>query len=443
MNFSEATEYLNSRVMFGIKLGLDNVSEILKLLHNPQDKLNFIHLAGTNGKGSTASLLNAGLINANAKVGLFTSPHLISVRERIRINGEAVSETIFAEEITRLSEGVKDYPELQPTYFETTAILAILVFKRLNCDFVIWETGMGGRLDATNVVKPVITAITNCALDHCAYLGDTIEEIAAEKGGIIKPGVPVFYGGNNEVVRHVLLQIAIEKSAPFNFRGNDFFIHNYEFTENGMVTDIGFQTGNNILAKTKLWGRHQADNVSLTVSMLRYLSFISDLDFGKMLSGLNNAQWPGRLQQLDVFDNTLTFVDGAHNAHAAQGLVNSLNHRFQNKKWHVVIGILEDKDCEEFLKTMDHIADSYTILPVNNPRTAKPEKLKKIIKSIVGADSISAHDSPEKSVNIGSIADIKSYVKNDTIITGSLYLIGDILKELTTEEIPSVLNHAW
>lgn len=433
MNFSEATEYLNSRVMFGIKLGLDNVSEILKLLNNPQDELNFIHLAGTNGKGSTASLLNAGLINADAKVGLFTSPHLISVRERIRINGEAVSETIFAEEMTKLSEGVKDYPELQPTYFETTALLAILVFKRLNCDFVIWETGMGGRLDATNVVTPVITAITNCALDHCAYLGETIEEIASEKGGIIKPGVPVFYGGNNEVVRHVLLQIASEKAAPFNFRGNDFFIHNYDFTENGMITEIGFQTGENIQVETKLWGRHQADNASLAAVILRYLSFITDLNFGRMLTGMNNAQWPGRLQQLDVFTDTLTFVDGAHNAHAAQGLVNSLNHRFKHKKWHVLIGILEDKDCEEFLKIIDKSTASYTILPVNNPRTAKPEQLKQTINAIA----------PEKSVNIGSIADIKSYLKNDTIITGSLYLIGDILKQLTTEDIPRVLNHAW
>lgn len=433
MNFSEATEYLNSRVMFGIKLGLDNVSEILKLLNNPQDELNFIHLAGTNGKGSTASLLNAGLINADAKVGLFTSPHLISVRERIRINGEAVSETIFAEEMTKLSKGVKDYPELQPTYFETTALLAILVFKRLNCDFVIWETGMGGRLDATNVVTPVITAITNCALDHCAYLGETIEEIASEKGGIIKPGVPIFYGGNNEVVRHILLQIASEKAAPFNFRGNDFFIHNYDFTENGMITEIGFQTGENIQVETKLWGRHQADNASLAAVILRYLSFITDLNFGRMLTGMNNAQWPGRLQQLDVVTDTLTFVDGAHNAHAAQGLVNSLNHRFKHKKWHVLIGILEDKDCKEFLKIIDKSADSYTILPVNNPRTAKPEQLKQTINAIA----------PEKSVNIGSIADIKSYLKNDTIITGSLYLIGDILKQLTTEEIPRVLNHAW
>ncbi len=429
MNFLEATEYLNSRVMFGIKLGLDNISEILKLLGNPHEELNFIHLAGTNGKGSTASLLNAGLIAADAEVGLFTSPHLISVRERIRINGLAVSETIFAEEMTRLSKSVQDYPELQPTYFETTAILAILVFKRLNCDFVVWETGMGGRLDATNVVTPVVSAITNCALDHCAYLGETIEEIAAEKGGIIKPATPVFYGGNNDIVRRVILDIAAKKAAPFHFRGNDFYIHNYHFTENGMMTDIGFQTGDNIQVNTRLWGRHQADNVSLAVTILRHLSFTTNYDFNKMLSGLNNAQWPGRLQQLQVCDNTLTFVDGAHNAHAAEGLINSLNSRFDFKKWHLIIGILEDKDCEEFLRTVDQIADSYTILPVNNPRSAKPEQLQEMINSI----------SPEKTVNIGSIDHIKSYLKTDTIITGSLYLIGDILRELTTEEILSVL----
>lgn len=431
MNFYESSQYLESRTMFGIKLGLGNVRTLLKKLGNPHNSLNFIHLAGTNGKGSTASLLNASLMECG-KVGLFTSPHLISVQERVRINGIPVDQTLFAEAMTQLAEVVETFKDedLEPTYFETVTLIAILIFSKQNCDFVIWETGMGGRLDATNVVTPIVSIITNCALDHCTYLGDSIEEIALEKGGIIKSKVPVFFGGSDKKVLNILRIQASEVGAPFLFRGNDFFIHNYSFSDKGMTTETSFQDGMTITAKTKLWGRHQASNVSLTVAVLRYLSLSGrGVNFRKSIIGIENALWPGRLQELNHEDENYTFIDGAHNPHAAIGLVASLSSRFPQKKWNVVVGILQDKEFRQFLEVLDQIAESYTILPVNNPRTASTEEICTVLKEIA----------PDKIVKTGSISEIKSYLKGDTLITGSLYLIGDIIKEFTGDTLPPVI----
>ncbi len=432
MNFDEATHYLDGRTMFGIKLGLDNIRSILEKLGNPQENLNFIHLAGTNGKGSTASLLNASLMQCG-KTGMFTSPHLVSVRERVRVNGIPVEELIFAEEMTKLTEAVESCKDegVQPTYFETVTILAILVFAREDCDFVVWETGMGGRLDATNVVTPIVSVITNCALDHCAYLGDTIEDIAMEKGGIIKQRVPVFYGGSDHKVLNILRFQAAAAGAPFCFRGNDFYIHDYHFTENGMMTEVGFQDGMTFKVDTLLWGRHQADNVSLSLAILRYLALTGrGVNLGRAIKGMEKALWPGRLQELSNVDGEYTFIDGAHNPHAAAGLVTSLSSRFHNKKWNVVVGILKDKDFREFLETIDKIAASYIVLPVDNPRSASQEEVCAVLKEIA----------PDKKIETGTIPEIKSYLNGDTLITGSLYLIGDIVKELTGDFLPPVVQ---
>ncbi|MGL4853887.1 MAG: bifunctional folylpolyglutamate synthase/dihydrofolate synthase, partial [Lentisphaeria bacterium] len=243
MNFTASLEYLNSRTMFGVKLGLENIRKILTKLDSPEQALKFIHIAGTNGKGSTSCLLNAALINSNQKVGMFTSPHLVSVRERIRINGEPISEDIFCRAVELIKQSVNSLENIEPTYFECTTLIAIIAFSEAKCDWVIWETGMGGRLDATNVVSPKVSVITNCALDHTEYLGSTIEEIAAEKGGIIKPSTPIFYGGENPNVRNILAFMAKSMGASFCFRGNDFYLQNYKFSSEGMITTVGFQHG--------------------------------------------------------------------------------------------------------------------------------------------------------------------------------------------------------
>ena len=196
MNFQESSAYLDSLMMFGIKLGLDQVTELLDSVGSPQLNLRFIHLAGSNGKGSCGAMLNAGLRGAGLKVGFYCSPHLLSVRERFRVDGQAISEDDFARMVTRFRPAIERMKDDNrcPTYFELTTAMAALYFAEQKVEFVIWETGMGGRLDATNVVDPVCSVITSISKEHCEYLGETIEEIAVEKAGIIKAGRPVFIG---------------------------------------------------------------------------------------------------------------------------------------------------------------------------------------------------------------------------------------------------------
>ncbi len=428
MDFEEAVKYLDSAAMFGIKLGLENVRELLNELGNPEKALTFIHLAGTNGKGSTAALLNAGLMSYKNRVGLFTSPHLIAVNERIRVNGEPVADDIFAEAMTKLATAA-DKLESSPTYFEIVTITALLVFQQQNCDMVVWETGMGGRLDSTNVVTPLLSVITNCALDHTAFLGDSIEKIATEKAGIIKPNIPVFYGGDNPKVRNVIIEKSQQEHAPLFFRGNDFYLDNYRYENGVMLTSTGFQGGQTITASTKLWGRHQATNVSLVVAILKYLSCHENFELEQAISALENAIWPGRLQNVEVNGQEL-LVDGAHNSHAATTLVQSLNERYLGKKWRVIVGILGDKDYRTFIEKMDEVADSFLVLPVSSPRAADPQDILQTIKDVT----------PEKNARIISMDDLLAIDSTEqTILTGSLYLIGELYQK--TESPVNILTN--
>ncbi len=431
MTYQEALAYLETRVMFGIKLGLDNMNIILAELGNPHEQLKFIHLAGTNGKGSTACLLNAALM-AESKVGLYTSPHLISPRERFRINGRAVEESLFVAAVSGLMAAMVrlNDPEIEPTFFEVTTLIAILIFKAEACDYVVWETGMGGRLDSTNVVNPLVSIITNCALDHTGFLGETIAEVAAEKCGIIKENTPVFFGDDDEEVKEILSNRAFRKSALLKRFDCDFSLTFYTYTPNGMETHVWIE-GKSIDIKTKLWGEHQAKNVALAAAVLSHLA--NDLklfDFSNAISNMALATWPGRLQTLEKGDATL-LVDGAHNVHAAEVLVKSLEARFPGKKWRLALGILKDKDVVEFLKVVDPIVSSYSVLPVANPRTLSTlEIIAEIIKF-----------SPDKEVKEVTTSDLLAGLDgDDNLLTGSLYLIGELLGEFYNGELPDVVE---
>src|SRR5579864_2996622 len=192
MNYGEAIQYLYDLRMFGLKLGLENTRRLAAVAGNPQDSLRFIHVAGTNGKGSTCAMLESIYRAAGLRVGLFTSPHLVSFRERIQINRRLISEAEVVRLVEQLKPFVKEFPEdHHPTFFEAVTFMALRFFAEQNCELVIWETGLGGRLDATNIVTPMASVITNIGIEHSEWLGDTVEKIAAEKAGIIKPRVPV------------------------------------------------------------------------------------------------------------------------------------------------------------------------------------------------------------------------------------------------------------
>src|ERR1041385_7408541 len=213
MTYPEAIQFLYDLRWFGLKLGLENTFKLAALAGNPQDKLRFIHVAGTNGKGSTCAMLESIYRAAGLRVGLFTSPHLVSFRERIQVNRELISEKDVVRLVDEMKPLLKEFPaDHHPTFFEVVTVMALKYFAEQKCDLVIWETGLGGRLDATNIVTPLASVITNIGLDHEQWLGDTIEKIAAEKAGIIKPGVPVITAAENEALR-VIESIAKEKNA--------------------------------------------------------------------------------------------------------------------------------------------------------------------------------------------------------------------------------------
>ena len=221
MTYPEAISYLGQTRRFGMKLGLDTMRGLARALGDPQEKLRFIHLAGTNGKGSTAAFCESCLRAAGFRVGLYTSPHLVSVRERIQIDRTSISEADFAEGMSVVQRAVEQHPDLEVTFFELTTALALWYFGREKVDWVVWETGLGGRLDATNIVTPEVCIITNIGLDHQQYLGQTLAEIAAEKAGIIKPGVPVVSAVESAEAREILEARAKEAGSSMTLVSRD------------------------------------------------------------------------------------------------------------------------------------------------------------------------------------------------------------------------------
>ena len=431
MDYQQALDYLNTRIMFGIKLGLGNMEMILDALGNPHNDLQFIHLAGTNGKGSTGCLLNAGLMSAG-KVGFYSSPHLIDTRERFRVDGLAVDETKFTRAVERLMLAVATLKEAtEPTFFEVTTLLAILIFADEKCDFVVWETGMGGRLDSTNVVQPLLSIITNVGLDHTGFLGETLEEVALEKCGIIKKGTPVFYAGENEAVTRVVKDKATKEGASFKIIQDHFQVLSYKFTPAGMETEVAVQDMV-YSVKTRLWGNHQTKNVAVASAVLSYLAKEKKgLDLTKALTGLSQATWPGRLDRLVLKNGAELLVDGAHNIHAARALVSSLKKRWPDQKWNVCLGILRDKEVDEFIEIINPIVKSYAILPVNNERSLSTEEIVKVVKAICGETPITVSDPQHLILNLKG---------EDNLLTGSLYLIGEVLSEIYQGDLPPVVK---
>lgn len=437
MNFEAAEQWLNQSVMFGIKLGLGNMFKLLELLNHPEKRCQFIHLAGTNGKGSTGALIHAALFANDFKTGFYSSPHLSTIRERFRINGELVSETEFAAACTVLQSAIDQWNQTQaeadqltPTFFELTTALAAYLFAENGVDYVIWETGMGGRLDATSTVTPICSIITNIGFDHTQYLGDTREEIAAEKAGIIKPHIPVFCGEPHPEARHVIREVAAENQAPFFEVNHDFQLQSCRFEAPYQLNEVKlFGTSHTI--KTRLTGTHQGLNATLAAAVLTQLAPQLNRSVDALLHSMEKALWPGRLQALETVNGPV-WIDGCHNSHAAEQLSASLNTLFQNQKWHFVMGILAEKDPLALIKHLRPHMASLTLLGVNNPRSFDPQATAPLIRQAYS-------DLP---IDVIELAQLPQAIQaHKTLITGSLYLIGDILQTLTPNQHFPIIHH--
>ncbi|MCJ7615442.1 MAG: bifunctional folylpolyglutamate synthase/dihydrofolate synthase, partial [Desulfobacterales bacterium] len=330
---------------FGIKLGLSTIKSMMKSLGNPQKSFLCIHVAGTNGKGSIASSLASILKESNYKVGLFTSPHLVRFNERIQIDNKPVSNKSIVEAYEALKNVSSGNRE--PTFFEYSTAMAFYEFGKQKVDWAVIETGMGGRLDATNIIKPALTIISNISLEHRMYLGNTIKEIAGEKGGIIKNHTPVVTGARQKSAVSTLKDIASEKSAPFYRFGEDFKVRR---SRNNKFTYYGIEnTWHNL--HTGLQGDYQIDNAAIVLAACELLDKNkAEIPLNSIQKGLEKNRWPGRLEI--VSDNPLIILDGAHNLIATRRLVKYLAKNLSRRKITLVAGILDDKPYSSMIKTL-------------------------------------------------------------------------------------------
>lgn len=398
MTYPEAIQYLFGLQMFGAKFGLDTTYQLAALAGNPQHSLRFIHVAGTNGKGSACAMLESIYRATGLRTGLFTSPHLVSFRERIQVNRQLIPEN----DIVRLVDELRAVKgDLESTLFEFAAVMALKYFAEHACDLVIWETGLGGRLDATNIVTPLASVITNIAFDHQQYLGDTLAKIAAEKAGIIKPGIPVVTATDDPSAFAVIEATAREKNAP--------------------LTRVS-QTSGAIVA-TALLGEHQKLNATLATATVQVLQPQIPVTAAQVRTGLDTVQWPGRLQLLQRPGGQRILLDGAHNLAGAETLRAALQRDFSGQTPVLIFGALADKQWSDICGVLAPLAKSIFTVPVASPRTADPVTLSATFRTA---------NSNAKVTPLPNLAEALQASRNEPfiLITGSLYLVGEALELL-------------
>lgn len=391
MNYREAIDWLYSTQLFGIKLGLDGPTRLLReFLAFPSHRTKVIHVAGTNGKGSTCAMIDSLGQGLALRSGLFTSPHLIDYRERIRVNGIEISEKKTALLLSEIRELITTWED-HPTFFELTLALAMRHFRDEECELVVLETGMGGRLDATTAVPADVCVLTPISLDHTQWLGSSLDEIAREKAGIAVHGKPFICSKQEPEAEKAIRQVSNQSQAPLEF-----------------VTAplLGYSLA--------LPGKHQQDNAALACEAMVAAGY--HLTFDVVQHALRYVQWPGRFETV----NEHLILDAAHNPHAAHALVETWNSEFPGKKAAVIFGAVEDKASDEVLTILAEIAEEFHFVPVNSPRGLPPESHLTKIPSAVHQELSSA---------------LATTQGRHTLLTGSLFLLGEakaLLNDTTT-----------
>ncbi|MCH5300077.1 MAG: bifunctional folylpolyglutamate synthase/dihydrofolate synthase [Ruminococcus sp.] len=419
MTYENALEKIHSLLTFGSRPGLDRIKTLLDLMGNPQDNLKFIHVAGTNGKGSVCQMLSAVLTNQGYKTGLFISPYITDFRERIQINGKMISEnelTKAVEETFPLVENLRK-KDCIITEFEYVMALEFYIHNKAKCDIVVLETGMGGLLDCTNVIKPPLcSVITAIGLDHTEILGSTIEEITLQKCGIIKPDSFVVTSIQEEKTMKVIEDTAREKEVPL-YKSEDF---NIQVVSSDIEKTI--LKYNNLELTLYLTGLHQIENAKTALTVLENLRCkrILKIDDTSLVKGFKKAVNPARLEIISK--NPLILLDGAHNPNGIEALKKSLDFYIKGKKKICILGMLRDKDSLSSIKLLENTFDEVVTVPINNPRALNEIELyskclghfKKVTpkKDIFSAFDYAYNKAKEKNLAL--------------VICGSLYLSGEI-----------------
>ena len=424
MKYEEAMKYITEVGNFGSNYGLERTYKLLEHLGNPERDLKLIHIAGTNGKGSTTSMITEILIGAGYKVGMYTSPFIEEFEERIQINRNNIpkeSLAILMDEIKVAVDKVIEAGYNHPTEFEIITVLMLLYFKKENIDFGVIEVGLGGTLDSTNVIKPIIQVITSISFDHTNLLGNTLEKIAREKAGIIKKGIPTVIYPQQEEVLKVIKNKCFEMDSELYIANNE----NLKF-ENIVNLDKPYQLlkyNNEIDILLPLLGEHQIINLSVAMQAIEVLNNknIIDISIANIVKSIKNVSWKGRLEVLS--NNPYVVIDGAHNIQGIKTLSRNIKKYFKYENLYLILGILADKDVEEMIKIITPMAKKvYSVTP-NSIRGELAESLKDEVSKF--NKNCKAFDKYEEAY-LEALNDASE--KDLILASGSLYMIGDMRK---------------
>lgn len=416
MSYLQSVEFLYGLQKHGIKPGLEMITVLLDRLGHPERRYRSLHIGGTNGKGSTAAMTAAVLQAAGYRVGLYTSPHLMDFRERIKVNEDVISEERMAD----LTDCVRSAcgESLSPTFFEFTTALAFRHFAEAGVDVAVIEVGLGGRFDATNVLMPAAAAITNVALDHQEYLGETIGEIAYEKAGIIKPGVPVVVGRVSSEAAAVFSRVAGERGAPLSRLHGDFKVSG---KSPARFRYEGLKESYDELA-CPLDGRHQLDNAACALALLEAVSERGlPVSEGAVREGLRTVRWEGRFETVE--SRPTLVLDGAHNPDAAAvvaACIADFRRGHSGSRVVLVLGMMQDKDREGFLDHLLPHVDDVIVTRARLPRSATAQELEASLR----ARGRTAHVVPDPADAI-ALARRMAAPDDLILVTGSLMLVGE------------------
>jgi dihydrofolate synthase / folylpolyglutamate synthase len=433
MNFEEATRYLYGlgNETLAMKLGLESVRALARVLDDPQRKFPAVHVAGTNGKGSTAAMTASVLRSAGLRAGLYTSPHLVSIKERIRIGADEIAPDEFA----RLAADVRAAGErlvaenalpAPPTFFEQVTMIAYLYFAERNVDLAVLEVGLGGRLDATNICEPVVTTITPIGFDHQKYLGDTLASIAGEKAGIIKPGAPVVIAPQSGEAMNAVVARCEELNAPMIVTSDPFDVEAVSGDENIGRYRFRYRASHDEYAlRLGLRGRHQITNAVVAIHIAEQLRVAGfDIPQSAIVEGLNKVEWPGRLEMIRPSPSQAPLLlDGAHNSAGARALRDFLDEHFRSTPITIIFGAMGDKAIGEMGDILFPAAHQVIVTKIASPRAAEPSA----IAEASHRDVIRIENAREALDEALRITPQRGLI----CVCGSLFLVGQIKQSLS------------
>lgn len=393
---------------------LDRIAYMLQATGNPHLGVKFLHIAGTRGKGSTAAITASILTSAGYRTGLYTSPHLQSFRERIRIDGEMISEEEMASLVKEVQPIIEQMSESEigaPSFFDVYTLLGLMHFARNEVDFAILEPGLGGRLDATNVVTPIACAITRIGIDHTEELGDTLAQIAGEKAGIIKPGVPVISSEQPEEAMEVIERVCRERGCRLEMAPSVEIIHADEFGQKLRVNQLNLEC--------PLIGAHQVENIGVAIGLIGLIRQMGHPVLGRaIIEGVRAVRWPGRFQI--VRRNPHVVLDGAHDETGAKALVTTMESLFPDRRIVMVFGMVRGHDAESVVLQLAPLAAKIYITAAASPRAVDPEGLRRMID---GQIRVPVSKAIEEALREAGEEDI-------VLVTGSLYVVGEAMTAL-------------